>query len=151
MQDFTNVQKIRLVRAKKLLLLAECGELPILIFYDEKAFLIQQLVNKQDNWVYLSEGATWKAGSSVGHQNSKDCDCGIKINSKYYQKSILEGVLIFWVRKHFEHRLETTRKTSLAERRGSPPNFHYKIFGLLYNPLYLSSGSILCTKVYWKQ
>ena len=53
-QDLTEAQKkVRLVRAKELLRLAENGELPNLGFSDEKPFVIQQFVNKQNDRVYL--------------------------------------------------------------------------------------------------
>ena len=52
---FQKVQKLtpeqtekRLKRAKELLRLAESGELPNWVFSDEKTFVIQQFVNKQN-------------------------------------------------------------------------------------------------------
>ena len=55
-QDLTEAQiKVRLVRAKELLRLAENGELPNLVFADEKPFIIQQFVNKQNDRVCLPE------------------------------------------------------------------------------------------------
>ena len=40
-------------RAKELLRLAESGELPNLVFSDEKTFVVQQFVNNQHDRVYL--------------------------------------------------------------------------------------------------
>ena len=67
-QDLTEApKKVRLVRAKELLRLAKSGELPNLVFSDEKPFVIQQFVNKQNGRVYLPK-------RSVGHQNSSHAD-----------------------------------------------------------------------------
>ena len=53
-QDLSDAQKtIRLVRAKELLRSAESGELPNLVFFDKKPFVIQQFVNKQKDRDYL--------------------------------------------------------------------------------------------------
>lgn len=53
-QELTPQQKEnRLKRAKELLRLAASGELPNLVFSDEKTFVVQQFVNKQNDRVYL--------------------------------------------------------------------------------------------------
>ena len=54
-QDLTEAQKkVRLIRAKDLLRLAESAELPNVVFSDEKPFVIQQLVN--NDRFYLPNG-----------------------------------------------------------------------------------------------
>ena len=45
----------RLKRVKELLCLAESCELPNSVFFDEKTFVVQQFVNKQNDRVYLSK------------------------------------------------------------------------------------------------
>ena len=60
-------KKVRLLRAS-LLRLAEIGELPNLVFFDEKPFVIQQFVNKQNN-LFICQKVQLKA-TSFGHQNS---------------------------------------------------------------------------------
>ena len=49
-------KKVKLKRAKELLRLHESGQLPNLVFSDEKAFQIEQFVNKQNDRVYLPRG-----------------------------------------------------------------------------------------------
>uniref|UniRef100_A0A182S0A9 DDE-1 domain-containing protein n=1 Tax=Anopheles funestus TaxID=62324 RepID=A0A182S0A9_ANOFN len=46
-------KKVRLTRAKELLRLAKRGELPNLVFSDEKPFVIQQFVNKSAENLHL--------------------------------------------------------------------------------------------------
>ena len=51
-QNLTEAQKeVRLVRVKELLRFAQSGELPNLVSSDEKPYVIQQFVNKQNDRV----------------------------------------------------------------------------------------------------
>ena len=64
-QDLSEAQKN--VRHKELLRLAESGELPNLVFSDEKPFVIQKFVNKQNECVYLPKRSAENLNSSAGH------------------------------------------------------------------------------------
>ena len=92
--------------------LTESGELLNLVFSDEKTFVIQQFVNKQNYGVYLPKRSTenvhlrlairtqalgmvmvWATITAVGRSPLVLIDRGIRINAKYYRENILEGVL----------------------------------------------------------
>ena len=112
-QDLTEAQKkVRLVRAKELLRLAESGELPNLVFSDEKPFVIQQFVNKQNDRVYLPKRSgenfhlrlatrtqapamlmLWAAITADGRSPLVFIDRGVKINEEYYGENMLEVAL----------------------------------------------------------
>ena len=101
-QDLTEApKKVRLVRAKELLRLAESGELPNLVFSDEKPFGIQQFVNKQNDSVYLPKRLAenlhlrlatrnqapamvmvWAGITADGRSLPVFIDRGVKINAK---------------------------------------------------------------------
>lgn len=58
-QDLTPAQKkLRLDRARALKALAASGDLPNIVFSDEKIFTIQQVVNKQNDRVWLKGKST---------------------------------------------------------------------------------------------
>lgn len=131
-QDLTDAQKkVRLEKAKELLRLAESGELPNLVFSDEKPFVIQQFVNKQNDRVYLPERSAenlqlrlatrtqkpamvmvWAAITADGRSPLVFIDRGVKINAQIYRENILEGVLKPWARKHFGRRPWTFQQDS---------------------------------------
>ena len=111
-------KKVRLERAKELLRLHESGQLPNLVFSDEKPFQIEQFVNKQNDRVYLPKRSAenlhlrlatrtqatpmvivWAAVTSDGRFPLVFIDRGVKINAEYYRENILEGVLKPWARK----------------------------------------------------
>jgi len=123
--------KVRLERAKELLRLAENGELPNLVFSDEKPFVIQQFLNKQNDRVYLPERSAenlhlrlatrtqapamlmvWAAITADGRSPLAFIDRGVKINAEYYRENILEGALKSWARKHFGRRPWTFQQDS---------------------------------------
>lgn len=131
-QDLTDAQKkVRLTRAKELLRLAESGQLPNLVFSDEKPFMIEQYVNKQNDRVYLSKRSSenlhlrlgtriqappmvmvWAAITADGRSPLVFIDRGVKINAEFYRKNILEGALKPWARKHFGRRPWTFQQDS---------------------------------------
>ena len=95
----------RLKRANMMLCLAESGELPNLIFSDEKTFVVQQFVNKQNNHVYLPKGSSENvhlrlatrtqapAITADGRSPLVLINRGMRINAEYYCENILECVL----------------------------------------------------------
>ena len=131
-QELTPQQKEnRLKRAKELLRLAASGELPNLVFSDEKTFVVQQFVNKQNDRVYLPKRSAenvhlrlatrtqapamvmvWAAITADGRSPLVLIDRGIRINAEYYRENILEGVLKPWARKHFGRRPWTFEQDS---------------------------------------
>lgn len=131
-QDLNAAQKkVRLDRAKELLRLAESGELPNLVFSDEKPFVVQQVVNKQNDRVYLPERSAenlqlrlatrtqkpamvmvWAAVTADGRSPLVFIDRGVKINAENYRENILEGALKPWARKHFGRRPWTFQQDS---------------------------------------
>ena len=118
-QYLTEAQKkVRLLRAS-LLRLAEIGELPNLVFFDEKPFVIQQFVNKKNDRVYLPKRSAenvhlrlatrtqapamvtvWAAITADGRSPLVFIDWGVKINAEYYRENFLKP----WARKHFSLR-----------------------------------------------
>jgi inhibitor of nuclear factor kappa-B kinase subunit alpha len=131
-QDLTDAQKkVRLERAKELLRLAESGNLPNLVFSDEKPFIIEQFVNKQNDRVYLPQRSAenlnhrlatrnqapamvmvWAAVSAESRSPLVFVDRGVKINAEYYRENILEGALKPWARKHFGRKPWTFQQDS---------------------------------------
>ena len=85
--------------------LADSGELPNLIFSDEKPFVIQQFVNKQNDRVYLPKRPAenlhlrlatrtqapaimmvWAVITADDRSPLVFIDRGVKINAEYYRK-----------------------------------------------------------------
>ena len=100
--------------------MAENVELPNLVFCDEKPFVIQQFVNKQNDRVYLPKWSAvnlqlrlatgtqapamaimWAAITADGRSPLVFIDRGVKIKAEYYRKNMLEGALTLWARKYF--------------------------------------------------
>ena len=119
-------KKVKLERAKELLRLHEIGQLPNLVFSDEKPFQIKLLVNKQNYRVYLPKRTAenlhlrlatrtqapamvmvWAAVTADGRPQLVFMDRGVKINAEYYRKNILKTVLKPWADKHFGRRPRT--------------------------------------------
>ncbi|XP_033232026.1 uncharacterized protein LOC117183003 [Belonocnema kinseyi] len=113
-------QQVGLQRAKKLLRLAESGQFPNIAFSDEKIFPIEQLVNSQNDRVYLTVRSyenlshrlatrrqhtqqimVWAAVTADWRSPIVFIEPGVKANVKYYRESILEVALKPWVDKHF--------------------------------------------------
>ena len=102
-------KKVRLERAKELL---RWHELPNLVFSDEKPLQIEQLVNKQNDRVYMPKRAAenlhprlttriqappmvtvWGAVTADGRSPLVFIDRGAKINAEYYREHVLKTVL----------------------------------------------------------
>lgn len=67
MQDLADAKnKVRLAGAKKLIRVAENGELQNLVFFHEKPFLNQLFVTQWSD-LFVREG-TWKNAHSVGYR-----------------------------------------------------------------------------------
>lgn len=131
MQDLTAAQKKAwLERAKELLRLAESGQLPNSVFSDEKPFVVQQFVNKQNDRIYLPKRLpenwdlrlatrtqkpamvmVWATVTVDGRSPHIFIDRGIKINAENYRQTILEGALP-WAKKHFGRRPWTYQQDS---------------------------------------
>ena len=124
-------KKVRLERAKELLRLHESGQLPNLVFSDEKPFQIEQFVNKQNDRVYLPKRSAeklqlrlatrtqappmvmvWAAVTADGRSPLVFTDRGAKINAEYYRENVLKTVLKPWVDKHFGRRPWTFQQDS---------------------------------------
>ena len=101
------------------------------VFSNEKPFVIQQFVNKQNDCVYLPKssadnlhlrlatrtqapvtGMVRAAITADGRSPLVFIDRGVKINAEYYRENILEGALKPWARKHIGHRLWTLQQDS---------------------------------------
>lgn len=120
-QDLTAAQKkVRLERAKALKARHARSELNNLVFSDEKIFTVQQIVNKQNDRVYLKDRSSignehllafrkqkpaslmvWAAITRNGRSPLVFVPEGCKINAQVYRELILEGALEPWTRKHF--------------------------------------------------
>lgn len=131
-QELTDAQKkVRLERAKELLRLHESGQLPNLVFSDEKPFQIEQFVNKQNDRVYLPKRSAenlhlrlatrtqappmvmvWAAVTADGRSPLVFIDRGVKINAEYYRENVLKAVLKPWADKHFGRRPWTFQQDS---------------------------------------
>lgn len=131
-QELTDAQKkVRLERAKELLRLHESGQLPNLVFSDEKPFQIEQFVNKQNDRVYLPKRSAenlhlrlatrtqappmvmvWAAVTADGRSPLVFIDHGVKINAEYYRENVLKTVLKPWADKHFGRRPWTFQQDS---------------------------------------
>ena len=115
--------KKRLQRAKGLLRRVKAGELPNIIFSDEKLFTVEQSYNRQndrvlgqdicslpdeDKIVTRKQGPTsvmvWAAASEEGKSPLVFVNPGVKINAAYYVETILEKGLLPWAKETFENR-----------------------------------------------
>ena len=113
--------------------MVESGELSNLVFSDEKTFVFQQFVNKQNYHVYLQKRSAeivhlqlstriqaptmvmvWAAITADGRSPLILIDRGIRINAEYYRENILEGVLKPWTPNHFGRRPWTFQQDSAA-------------------------------------
>lgn len=119
--DLSSSQKrVRLDRSKQLLRMAADGELPSIVFSDEKIFTIEQFVNSQNDRVYLTERScdnlslrlatrkqhppqvmVWAAVTADGRSPIVFIEPGAKVNAAFYREKVLEGALKPWAAKHF--------------------------------------------------
>lgn len=120
-QDLTPAQKkVRLDRSRVLKSLAARGELPNIVFSDEKVFTIQQFVNKQNDRVWLrgkspdnldqrvatrkqapASVMVWAAVTEEGRSPLVFIDQGVKINQQLYRRKVLSRGLMPWARNQF--------------------------------------------------
>jgi len=113
--------KVRLERAKELKRLHTSDEIPNIVFSDEKIFTIEQFVNKQNDWVWLTERSNenarlatrshhpaqvmvWAAVTADGRFPLVFLEPAVKINATNYREMVLEAALKSWARKHFGSR-----------------------------------------------
>lgn len=113
-------KKIRLERSKELKRRCAAGELPNIVFSDEKIFTVEQFVNKQNDRIWTRnkrsinpdhfrstrrQGAAsvmvWAAITETGRTPLVFVPEGVKINAQTYQELILEGCLKPWAESHF--------------------------------------------------
>lgn len=113
-------KKVRLDRAKRLKEMADRGELENLVFSDEKLFTIEQVVNKQNDRVYLTDRCSinrkhlrayrtqkpasvmvWAGIAKNGRTPLVFVPQGVKIDAKIYQRLVLNKCLKPWADKQF--------------------------------------------------
>lgn len=131
-QDLTPAQKkVRLQRARVLKALAASGDLPNIVFSDEKIFTIQQFVNKQNDRVWLpgksadnldqrlayrkqapASVMVWAAVTAEGRTPLVFIEQGVKVNQQIYRQKVLSRELIPWARKQFGSRPWTFQQDS---------------------------------------
>lgn len=123
-QELTTLQRDkRLQRGRKLLRMRRKGELPNLVFSDEKTFCIEHFVNRQNDRKWLKGRASdhfdelrvtrrqgadqvmvWAAISENGRSPLLFLPMGrneVKINQHIYREQVLEAGLLPWARKQF--------------------------------------------------
>lgn len=123
-QELTALQRRkRLERARELIRLYDCDQLPNLVFSDEKTFCIEQYFNKQNDRVWLKgrsadhsdrlrvtrrQGAdqimVWAAISEKGCTPLVFLPMGrneVKINQQIYRDKVLRPGLIPWAKEKF--------------------------------------------------
>lgn len=112
--------KVRMERAKEIIRRHGNGDLPNIVFSDEKNFTIQQFVNKQNDRVWLQNKSgdnskhlvatrkqapaqvmVWAAVTSDGRSPLVFLDKGVKINGQVYRQKVLEDAFKPWASKHF--------------------------------------------------
>ncbi|XP_017768088.1 PREDICTED: uncharacterized protein LOC108556467 [Nicrophorus vespilloides] len=134
-QDLTDVQKkTRLDRANELLRLHENSQLPNIGLSDEKNFLIEKFVNKQNDRIYLEERSNenldirmvtrsqvepfvivWEAVTVDRRFSLVFLDRGVKLNANIYCEKVLESILKSWKTKHFNQKEWTFQEDSASE------------------------------------
>ncbi|CAK9827498.1 hypothetical protein ANTRET_LOCUS5186 [Anthophora retusa] len=126
MHDLNAAQmKVRLDTAQELKRLAASGEIPNIVFSDEKIFTIEQYVNKQNDRVWLHERSyenlnarfitrrhsptqvmVWAAVTADGRSPLVFLGTGVKVNATFYREKVLEATLKPWAGKHFGRRTQ---------------------------------------------
>lgn len=125
--QLTNEQKkLRVKKAKELKRRAASGHLENIVFSDEKVFTVQQVLNKQNDRVWLVERSfkdfehltatrtqkpasvmVWAGITRNGRTPLIFLPKSVKIDQKHYRELILEGCLKPWAQKHFKSELWT--------------------------------------------
>ncbi|CAK9825624.1 Transposable element Tc3 transposase [Anthophora retusa] len=128
--------KLRLDKAQELKRLAASGEIPNIVFSDEKIFTIEQYVNKQNDRVWLHEKSyenlntrfvtrrhspaqvmVWAAVTADGRSPLVFLEPGVKMNATYYREKVLEAALKPWADKHFGRRPWTFQQDSAPSHK----------------------------------
>lgn len=126
----------RFERATELIRLHESGELPNIVFSDEKIFTVQQKINKQNDRVWLKEKSSknldiriatrtqkpksvmvWAAVSADFRSPLVFVNPGITVNATEYREIVLEGALLPWLRKTFGDTPFTFQQDSAPSHR----------------------------------
>lgn len=124
-------KKVRLDRSKLLLRRHARGEIPNIVFSDEKNFPLEQYLNKQNDRVYLKNRSSenldhrtvgrnqhppqvmvWAAATANGRSPIVFIDPGVKVNATYYREKVLEAALKPWAREQFRLRPWTFQQDS---------------------------------------
>lgn len=114
-------KKVRAERVKRLLARHAKHEIPNIVFSDEKIFTVEQVVNKQNDRIYLDSSEkhhlneysatrtqkpasvmVWAGVTSSGWTPLVFVPAGVKINQAEYQNRVLEHCLLPWSKKHFK-------------------------------------------------
>lgn len=141
-QELTVLQRRkRLERARELIRLYDCDELPNLVFSDEKTFCIEQYLNKQNDRVWLKGRASdnsdrlrvtrrqgadqimvWAAISEKGRGPLIFLPMGrdeVKINQRIYRDKVLRPGLIPWANKTFGSERWTFQQDSVPSHKAN--------------------------------
>lgn len=141
-QELTTAQqKKRLNCSKALIRLLDGGELPNLVFSDEKTFCIEQYVNKQNDRVWLKgrssdhsdklritrrQGAAqimvWAAVTENGRSPLLFLPMGkdaVKINQRIYRQKVLKEALLPWAQEQFGEDPWTFQQDSAPSHRAN--------------------------------
>ena len=144
----------RLKKAKEFLRLTENGELPNLVFSDEKTLVVQQFVNKQNYRVYLPKRSAenvhlrlatrtqapammmvWAPITVDSRSPLAVIDRGSRIIAVYFRENILEGVLKPWGHVQIlAANLGHSNRTQHHRTLDAPPNNGYKWFLASFPP-----------------
>lgn len=139
-QELTTLQRSkRFERSKVLIRMGRRGELPNLVFSDEKTFCIEQFVNKQNDRNWLSGRASdhsdelrvtrrqgadqvmvWAAITENGRSPLIFMPMGrneVKINQHIYRENVLEAGLLPWAREHFGSKRWTFQQDSAPSHK----------------------------------
>lgn len=136
-QDLNKKQKQnRYQKARGLKQRHDFGELPNIVFSDEKLFTVEQCLNKQNDRIWASDkGAidpghfratrrqgkgsvmVWAAVTENGRSPLVFIPQGVKINAKIYQDLILEGCLMPWADAHFGKKQWTFQQDSAPSHK----------------------------------
>lgn len=127
--------KVRLERAKELKRLHTSGEIPN-IFSSEKIFIIKQLLNKQNDWVWLTERSNknlsarlatrshhpaqmmvWAAVTADERFSMVFLEPSVKVYANNYHEMVLEAALKPWAQKHFGSRPWTFQQDSAPSHK----------------------------------
>lgn len=124
-------KQVRLERCKLLRERHARSELSNIVFSDEKIFTVEQIINKQndrlwlpdrqgDNAELLQVGRTqapasvmvWAGVTADGRTPLVFIPQGVKVNSEIYREQVLQEAFLPWVKNHFKNRPYTFQQDS---------------------------------------